>query len=256
MPNLTRAARTGCLSLMWPALMAAFPGSAHGDVTDRLARTVAVAAGTPITVEVTVGHVQVTRWERSEVAVEIVRRAPDAAALERLPASIDETKDGLVIRATQPDEGRDPALRADVFLQVPARAELQVVAVFEGNVTLRGLDGAASVRVERGEISAEGMSGRIRLETALGDIRLALARLEPQGAVRLRTFNGDVTLALPGTPEHARVLVLAMGGTITSDLALTRKERWGPRWGEATFGRGEPVLAIDVVNGDIVIAVR
>ena len=46
-------------------------------------------------------------------------------------------------------------------------------------------------------------------------------------------------------------MALALNGTITSQLPLTLKAGWGPRWGEATIGRGEPVVSLDVVTGDI-----
>jgi hypothetical protein len=85
----------------------------------------------------------------------------------------------------------------------------------------------------------------------MGHIRLERATLSPGGLIRLRTFNGDVTLELAERPVNARVLALSMGGTITSDLPLTRQERWGPRWAETTIGTGEPLISLDVVNGDI-----
>ena len=31
------------------------------------------------------------------------------------------------------------------------------------------------------------------------------------------------------------------------------KDTWGPRWGEATLGKGEPVISIDVITGTIEI---
>jgi hypothetical protein len=79
--------------------------------------------------------------------------------------------------------------------------------------------------------------------------------LSRDGLIRLRTFNGDVALELASRPEHARVLALSMGGSIDSEIPLTRRERWGPRWAEATIGDGEPVISVDVVNGNIAITV-
>jgi hypothetical protein len=36
---------------------------------------------------------------------------------------------------------------------------------------------------------------------------------------------------------------------------LTRRDTWGPRWGETTLGKGEPVISLDVVTGLIEIKV-
>ena len=65
----------------------------------------------------------------------------------------------------------------------------------------------------------------------------------------MRAFNGDVRLTLDEVPTDARVMALALNGTISSDIPLTMKDTWGPRWGEATLGKGEPVVSIDVITG-------
>ena len=48
---------------------------------------------------------------------------------------------------------------------------------------------------------------------------------------------------------------MTFNGQITSDIPLIMKDRFGPRFGEATIGRGEPVMSLDVVKGDIAISV-
>jgi hypothetical protein len=230
---------------------------ALGDTTDRLARVVSLPDGAAIRLNVTIGRVTVSGWDRSEVSVEVVRRAPDAAALERLPLEIETTPGVLAIRAVQRDGGHDAALRSDVVLRVPAAARIAALDLFEGDLELSGLSGPCAARVERGDITARGLSGAVRLETAIGAVRLEGAALSvPDGLIRVRTFNVDVDIALAAPPEHARILALSMGGTITSDIPLTRRERWGPRWAEATIGDGGPLLSVDVVNGDIAIRVR
>jgi DUF4097 and DUF4098 domain-containing protein YvlB len=234
-------------------LLLAGASPAAADVSERLTRTIPVTPGVPVTLQVTVGHVKVTGWDRPEVAIDIVRRAPDAAMLARLPARVDSATAGVDVRVLQTEGGHDPGITAEVSLHVPADAQLAQVALFEGGLELSGLTGRVSARVERGDVVADSMAGAIRLETVIGDIRLTRSRLVAGGVIRLRTFNGDVLVALAQRPPNARVLALTLGGTITSDLPLMRKEKWGPRWGEATIGTGDLVLSIDVVNGNITI---
>jgi hypothetical protein len=236
-------------------LLVATAAPVHAEVTDRLTRTVSLAAGTAISVHVTIGDIRIMGWDRREVLVEIVRRAPNALQLQRIPALVEETPDGLLVRAAQSDGGREATLRADIVLRVPVDAQLREATVFEGRLELAGLNRASSGRVERGDIIAKQVSGSIRFETTMGNIRIDGATLSPDGMMRLRTFNGDVALALTEKPEHARIMALSMGGTITSDIPLTLKERWGPRFGEATLGKGEPPISIDVVNGNVAITV-
>jgi DUF4097 and DUF4098 domain-containing protein YvlB len=234
-------------------LAAAAPVAA--DETDRLTRTLPLAPGTAVTLQVTNGQIQVSGWDRSDLSLEIVRRAPDARALARIPPRIESSAGEVAIRILQPDGERDAALRSDVILRVPQAAELRDLSVFEGRMNIEGLNGQVSAHLERGDVLARNISGTIRVETGMGSIRFERATLSRDGLIRLRTFNGDIALELAAPPADARVLALSMGGAITSDLPLTRKDRWGPRWAEATIGSGEPLISLDVVNGNIAITV-
>ena len=79
-------------------LAAALPAAA--DETDRLSRTLPLQPGAAVTLQVTNGQVQVSGWDRSDVSVEVVRRAPDAVRLARMPARI-ETIAGAVKATSQ-----------------------------------------------------------------------------------------------------------------------------------------------------------
>ena len=233
------------------ALAAAVPAAA--DVTDRLARTVPLGPGATVTLHVGVGQVRVIGWDRPDLALDIERRAPAQADLARFTPQVESAGNTVSIRVLQLQEGRDPTLRSDVVLRVPRTANLAAVSIFEGGLQLEGLAGTVAAHVERGDTVARNVTGSIRVDAGMGDIRLEGAKLLPDGLIRLRTFNGNVTVELAERPANARVLALSMGGTIASDLPLTRQERWGPRWAETTIGTGEPLISIDVVNGNITL---
>jgi hypothetical protein len=48
-------------------------------------------------------------------------------------------------------------------------------------------------------------------------------------------------------------MALALNGAITSDIPLTVRDTWGPRWAETTIGKGQPVISLDVVTGTVEI---
>jgi hypothetical protein len=250
-----RAIRDPLSAIRLSVLILAAFSQVTADVSDRLVRVISILPGTPVSAQITIGSLVVSGWDRNEVSVEIVRRAGTIPQLSLIPAEVEHGAAGVVIRAVQADGGHDAGLRTDVVLRMPRLAELRDVAMFEGRVELAELRGACSVRVERGEIAARQLSGRIRLETAIGSIRLSGATVTTEGMMRLRTFNGDVALELATIPVHARILALSMGGRITSDIPLTHRQRWGPRFAEATLGSGEPVVSIDAVNGNVAITV-
>ena len=223
------------------------------EVTDRQTRSVAFPDGKSLSIEVTIGTVRIEGWDKPEAEMVIERRAPSAAQLAQVPVSIEDTTSRLLVRVLQTDQNTDPALRADVIVRLPRAALIERLQVFEGRIAIGAMTGSVTADIRRGPIEGRDLSGTVRLETGIGSIAVTGARLSPGGLLRLRTFNGDVRLTLAERPVDARILALALNGQITSNLPLTRRETWGPRWGEATIGRGDSVISLDVVTGTIAI---
>ena len=154
-------------------------------------------------------------------------------------------------RSSRPTGGTDAGLHAEITLSVPLDARIDRLHVGEGRLDVRAFHGRLTADVRHGPIAAADVSGVLRLETVIGDLAVTGARLTPNGLLRLRAFNGDLTLTLAERPRDARIMALALNGTIRSTIPLTMKDGWGPRWGEATLGAGEPVVSLDVVSGRI-----
>jgi len=240
-----------CLPLV--VSLVVLPAGLASAADDRIERSFPYAPDMKITVRVTVGDVTISAWTRDEIAVEVVRRLPDDVGTERLPVHV-ELADGEVrIDAQQPSDGKDPLLRADVTLRVPSRAVLPDIDIFEGRLELQGLAGLVTAKVERGAIAGRDVGGLLRLETTTGDIVLDAAELTSEGLIRCRTFNGSVRIRLAKRPANARVLLLTLNGSITSDLPLSERPGFGPRFREATIGPGQYLISIDVVRGDIAL---
>lgn len=220
---------------------------------DVISRTVSLPPGAPVSIEATIGEIQITGWDRPATAVDI--RAGSAADLARMDVAIEERSPGLRIRAVQPDGGMDRSLRSSIRVNAPASTVFESVRVLAGKIVLANLRGAVTADLRRGPIEASSLAGSIRLETGVGDVRVDKAELTSGGLIRLRAFNGNVTLQLASTPPDARILALTFNGRISSDIPLTMKDKFGPRFGETTLGRGEPPISIDVVTGDIAIRV-
>lgn len=236
---------------VWFVLAAAL--IAHVDVTDRQTKLIALPDGRPLVIEITIGTVRIEGWDRQEAEITVERRAPNVASFSRLPASIEEVPPGVVIRALQTDDTTDPAFRSDVTVRLPHKATIERIQVLEGRIVIEDFNGTISANLRRGPIDGKAMSGTIRLETEIGDVTLTNTRLSTNGLLRLRTFNGDVKLSLAERPSDARVMALALNGQIKSEIPLKMRDTWGPRFGEATLGKGEPVISLDVVTGLIEI---
>lgn len=216
---------------------------------DRVVRTLALPVGRAIEIEASIAAVHITGSARDDVRLEVVRTAPEPSDLDRFPLVVEE--DATRVRIAVVQAGTDVQLRATLLLEVPAAARITALRIAEGRLEVADLRGALTADVRRGPIVAARVSGTLRLETGIGDVDVRQARLSPDGLIRLRTFNGDVRLAFSDVPTDARLMALALNGTVTSQVPLTLKTGWGPRWGETTLGTGEPVVSIDVVSGDI-----
>jgi hypothetical protein len=235
-----------CAALAAPALAA----------TDRQTRVFAWSASRALTLDVAIGQIRIEGSARTDVELAVQRTAPTVAALAQLVVAVEETSERVAVKLLQPEGGTDPAFRTDVVLRVPTDARLESVRLMEGKLVVERFRGALTADVRRGPIEATDVSGALRLEAGIGSVILKNARLDPKGLLRLRAFNGDVRLQMPGPPADARVMALALNGTIQSDIPMTTRDSWGPRWSEATLGAGEPVISIDVVTGKVEIRTK
>lgn len=223
------------------------------DESARFTRTLTLSPGVPLSVEATVGDITITGWDRPETSVEIVRRAPNAELLAAVEPAIAETGGGTMIRVVQPEDGIDRSITSTIRISLPSASALGSIKVLDGRIVLTNLTGGVSANSREGSIAANHLSGTIRLETQTGDITLENATLSPDGLIRLRAFNGQIKVQFARRPENARILAVTFNGTISSELPLTMKDRFGPRFGEASIGTGSPVVSIDVVTGNIQI---
>ena len=240
-------------ALVAGADLSAEPRRATVDVTDRQTQTLPLPAGKSLSIDVTIGTVRIDGWDKPDVEIVIERRAPTAAQFARVPVVIEDLPAKVGIRALQTDNTTDPALRADVTVRVPRAATIERVQVLEGRIAIDGFIGSLTADIRRGPIDGKGLAGTLRLEAGIGSVTLTDTRLSANGLLRLRSFNGNVRLTLAERPADARIMALALNGHVTSDIPLTLRDTWGPRWGETTLGKGEPVISLDVVTGSIEI---
>lgn len=249
-PRIARRPRLRWVALC--AVVATVPVLHARRADDRLDRTVPLAPGQAIAVRVPHGRVRITgRAGRGDVHVVVERRAasPDLLASTAVALAADAT--GVRLDTAPGPAASSRAVTAEVTVEVPADATIDPVTLDEGRLDLTGLTGAVRAMVAQGPIRAADMAGVVRLETTIGSVVLTGARLVAGGLIRLRAFNGDIRLGFAAPPEDARIMALALNGTISSSVPLTTRNAWGPRWGEASIGAADRVVSLDVVTGTI-----
>src|SRR5205807_8165562 len=97
-------------------------GPLHSEATDRLAKTLPLQPGTAIRIEATVADVTIAGSDRTDLAVEILRRAPANADLAKYPAVVESDGAAIRIAVVQADEGRDASLKTEMTIAAPSSA--------------------------------------------------------------------------------------------------------------------------------------
>ena len=197
-----------------------------------------------------------TGWDRPDIEIEIVRHAPAATRIEEIAADIEE--DGLAVRvsAIQRTGQRDPQLTADVTIKAPRATRFEEARIVSGRVTVSHFAGGREREVRQRRphrIRPRGNhpAGNVARPTVA--LRGAFDPRRPDSSARVPGQRGSHTGL---QPPDARILATTFNGRITSDIPLNAKDQFGVRFAETHLGRGEPVISIDVVTGNIEIRVR
>ncbi|HSA94632.1 MAG TPA: DUF4097 family beta strand repeat-containing protein [Acidobacteriota bacterium] len=168
---------------------------------------------------------------------------------------------------------RDPGYEvAYAFtLKVPARTNLVLSTVLDGDVEVRGVEGTFDVRNVVGEVRLVDAAGSGEARAVSGGVTVVFKRA-PDGPCSFGTVSGDVEVDFPGVPS-ADFRIKTMNGEVYSDFDVTylpkappvreeRREKDGTYvyksrggYGVRT-GKGGPEIQLETLTGDILIAKR
>ncbi len=250
---------------------------------ERTLRFAAGGGGRVVRVDDVFGSIEVVGAPVEDVRVTGARllRADTAAHLEKARRevrldmtegadAIDLTVDGPFRRhdgSINWDWGdRGYVVRYDLRLRVPEKTDLVLKTVNEGDVTVHGITGRVQVRNVNGKITLERMAGSVDATTVNGPIAASF-REDPVTPCRFHTVNGDVRLEF-GASLSADFAVKTFNGEIRTDydvVSLPSRPSEGHReQGRFVYhtagvqrvrvGAGGPEIAMETLNGDIVIA--
>lgn len=168
---------------------------------------------------------------------------------------------------------RDPGYKVyyGFTLKVPTKTSLVVSTVTDGDVEVRGVEGAFDVRNVNGRVRIVDAAAAGDARTVNGGVTVVFRR-EPGGACRFETVNGDVEVGFPGTPS-ADFRIKTVHGEAYSDFDVTALPKAPPvreerreKGGKYVYrsdgsygiraGKGGPEIRLETLTGDILIAKR
>jgi Toastrack DUF4097 len=168
---------------------------------------------------------------------------------------------------------RDPGYKVvyAFTLKVPARTDLVLSTVLDGDIEVRGVEGGFDVRNVVGEVRLVDAAGSGEARAVSGGVTVAFKR-PPDGPCAFGTVSGDVELDFPGEPS-ADFRIKTMNGEVYSDFDVTYLPKAAPvreerREKDGTYvyrasggygvrtGKGGPEIKLETLTGDILIAKR
>jgi len=156
-------------------------------------------------------------------------------------------------------------------LKVPARTDLVLATVLDGDIEVRGVEGTFDVRNVTGRVRLVDAAGSGDVQAVSGGVTVVFKRA-PEGPCSFTTVSGDVEVGFPAAPS-ADFRIKTMHGQAYSDFDVTdlpkappvREER-REKDGKYVYrsdgaygvraGRGGPEIRLETLTGDILIAKR
>jgi DUF4097 and DUF4098 domain-containing protein YvlB len=195
-------------------------------------KTFAVTGKADVELKTFDGSIEVTSWDKPEVAVTIERRADTQAEAEALKVTADQTGNRVVIHAVKPE-------RSDSQLQVgfhhgrsvrfvvivPRTTDLNATSG-DGSISVSGITGRVDARSGDGSIATSDISGDVGLDTGDGSISAD----NVTGNLKINT--GDGSVSIKGQP-HGLIAHTGDGSVSVDVTSATTAGDW-----ELTTGDG------------------
>lgn len=229
---------------------AAFAVAGLAQVSEPFSKTVPLSANGSFSIDNVNGQVSIEAWERNEVEIQAVRKAPDAESLERVQVEVEATADKVSVETEF--RGQTEGASVDYRIRAPRSARIEIEAV---NGAIRVLNPGGEVDAEsvNGSIEVGDASGPVSAESVNGNVEVGYVSLA-EGKHDYEAVNGAITLRLPGTVS-GDFDAETVNGDITTDFPLeVKKAKYGPhRELKGRLGEGGPAVNLETVNGPIEI---
>jgi DUF4097 and DUF4098 domain-containing protein YvlB len=171
------------------------------------------------------GGISVKGYNGKEVVVEAKSRdeersshknAPQAAGMKRIP----NLSSGLSIEEEDNVVSVGTGLTSrpiDIYVQVPARANLVLKTLNDGDIVVEQVQGEIEVDDLNGAVTLTRVSGSVVAHSLNGNVKATIAAVEPDKPMSFTSLNGDIDVTLP--PEvKGNAVMKTDNGEIYSDF--------------------------------------
>jgi hypothetical protein len=130
------------------------------------------------------GSIEVRGWDRNEVLVEVEKRGPDQATVDKIKVNASQSGNTITLDVAKPSP-----LTTTGFQRSPS-ASLIVTVPLQTAITARSGDGSITIRRVNGKVDLNTEDGSVRIEDVKGDLAVRTG----DGSVHARQIDGHVTI--------------------------------------------------------------
>lgn len=195
------------------------------------------------------GDVTITAWDRDEVLVEAIKRAPDSRRLDDVRIVVEPSAGLVSIHSQYTGTDAEQPASVEYRIMVPRSANLEDVKLTNGGLSLSGLAGPVKASAVNGNIRAEKLEGQVDLSTVNGRLEANFHRVSRSNPISLRSVNGPIKLSIP-CGAGASVEAHNLSGGIESDIGTVSRATGGHR---LVVRGGGAQIRLRNVNGGISI---
>jgi hypothetical protein len=164
----------------------------------------------------------------------------------------------------------DASIRFEVRVPRSVNYNFDRISTASGNLSAEGVTGRIELHTASGEVTVQGVSGEVRAASASGSVKVRdaagtvsassasgnvdveLARLDGAGDMRFTSASGDVNVRMPSSLD-ARVDMSTASGSIETDFPIeVKKDRYSSGYtARGQLGSGSRSLKISSASGDV-----
>ena len=177
-------------------------------IVSRETKTFEVSGTPDLQLDTFDGSIEVHSWDRSDVEVEIEKRAMEQSLVDEMKVTAEQQGNRIVIKVTRPGRGEDfggvqigvhfsPSARLRVALP---RQSIVTATSGDGSITIEDVNGKMTLNTSEGSVRGSRLSGEIVVRSGDGSVRMD--RVE--GKLDLETEDGSITVDARPTSLRAR----------------------------------------------------
>ena len=230
----------------------------QGDAREEIRKSFDLQPGARVEVQGINGKVDIQTSDTKTAEVYVLRKANSSDDLGRREVVIEQTSDGLLIRAKL---ARRPGFwdhlkhlfhdnpTEDVTISAPRQIALSIKGV-NGQVTTGDIDGVVEAKGINGRVELGLANDSVEISGVNGNISVGLNKLSDRGA-RLSGVNGGIEIRL-ANGLNANLNASGMNGSVRSEIpeVTIDKNEFGSRY-SARIGSGGAPINISGINGNV-----